>query len=260
MTPLRQTPRLLALAFAVLAASRLIAQDPWARVPPHPTSCYDKEGFTARLSNLRHEVVVQGDRQQAINAAIDEKLNELSPEARQAKMMAFMTKDPMAAGKQMQELATAGERQQGAMAALTHKRQALDEQWRAAQQEFERDNAPLGPVYRKAMAQMEPGGNAALGRQLFAQHNAEYEKLCAKWFTGDRSPFLAYLTALRQFLTKEFIPAEEERASMSTLQFRIYGVDMANYKSTAPHAAAAEYIDAMSRVFGKRRDAPAGSS
>lgn len=258
MPPVPTIRRALAVALTFLVATPFLAQDPWAKVPPHPTSCYDKEDFTAQLSNLRHEVVVLGDRQRDINTAIDEKLNEMSPEAKQAKMMAFMTKDPMAAGKQMQELATAGEQQQGAMMALNQKRQALDEQWKAAQQAFERESAPLGPIYQKAQVQMEPGGNSALGRQLFAQHNAEYEKLCAKWFTGERSPFLAYLGALRQFLEKELIPAEEERTQVSRLQFRIYGVDMANYKSTARHAAATEYMDAMSRVFGKRRAAPAG--
>jgi hypothetical protein len=156
----------------------------------------------------------------------------------------------------MEEIAASGDRAQQSMQLLTQKREALAAQWTAALAQYESDFAPLAPVFSEYMKQSDPAGNAAQARQLAQQYDAGYRTLCAKWFTGANSPFLAYLAALKRFLVEDLIPVEEEGARFNRAQLDINGINSATYKSTSPIEAVAEYLSAMMNVFGKRAGSP----
>jgi hypothetical protein len=241
------------LAFVVLASTTAEGQDPWSRVPPLPQSCYDANpGFVQQLQNISHELTVEMDRQAGINSEITQKSINMDMTEKQQKMMAFMQKNPTEAGKMMQDIAMAGQKSGQDVERLKERTQAFDEQLKSAEKLYATDNAVLDGIQKKYL----DAENLALARQLAAQYNTEYEKLCAKWLKSESSPLLKYLADYKRYLVEEQIPMDEERAQWAKKEFTLYGVPSTGYKSTAVPKAVTDYLGAMITVYGRRNTAP----
>ncbi len=255
---LRRSAPLVALATSLRLAEPPVAQDPWSKVLPFPTSCYDNEtpGFVGRLSNISHEIVVASDKQNDINSALRQKIIDMDPSEKQSKMMAFMMKNPSEAGKVMQEIATAGERQTAATERLVQKQSALAAQLRAAEAQYDTDFKPMAAVFAEYMKEADPSGNAARARQLAAEFDAGYERHCAKYLTAGSSPLLKYLSDYRSFLLEVQIPNDEANMKYQKLDFEINGVVSTTFKSTAVQRAVVAYLSQLSTVFSRIRAVP----
>ena len=250
---------LFVVASLAFAAPPLAGQDPWAKVPAFPTTCYDDGSYGTRLSNLRHELTTEADAQNSINSEIRQKSIDMDPMVKQQKMMAFLQKNPAEAGPMMQGIAMAGQKSAQDVERLSSRTKAMDEQLKAAEDQYKTEFAPLNEIHKKYNANMpEHGnpGNPALVRQYGEQYNAGYERLCAKWLTTPSSPLLKYLSDYKTFLTEEKVAAGLERAQWEKKEFDLYGVPSANFKPTAAHSAVGDYLDAMHKVFARRPTGP----
>jgi hypothetical protein len=258
---MRPSGTLPALAASLFLVSPLVAQDPWSMVPAFPTACYDNEtpGFGEKLSSIRHEITVISDRQNAINGAVGQKLNGLDVATQQSNMMAFMTKNHAKAGAMMQEIALVGQTQHRVLQRLTELTGALAEQWDAAEAEYARENDALSAIqieWSKVAPAPGSPGDPVRARQLAAKHDAEYERMCAKYLVSEASPFLKYLANFRNYLVTEQIPGDAERTRYQKLQFEINAIPAGDFESTDVHKAVGEYLVAMQKVFSRRHTTP----
>lgn len=257
----RSTAALNALACLVTVSLPLAAQDPWSKVPAFPTACYDNsgQGFHGAVSDIRHELVVAGDKQREINSALREKLANLDVSEQQSRMMAFMMKDPATAGAKMQEIALAGQKQQQALERLAQTHSALAEQLEAAEAQYAVEKAALDAIqveYSKVAAAAHSPGDPVRAKQIAARYDAEYQKMCAKWLVAESSPLLKYLASKKSLLIKEQIPGEEERASHEMFQLEVNGIPTAGFKSAGVYTAVVAYLDDVTKVFGRRHSVP----
>ena len=246
------------LATAVGLAPSIAAQDVWAKVPPFPTSCYDNEtpGFVDRLSNIRHEIVVASDQQNDINSALRQKVIDMDPSEKQSKMMAFMMKNPTEAGKVMQDMATAGQREAAAVERLSQKTSALSAQLKAAEAKYATDFKPLEAVQKEYQKEADPAGNPARARQLAAQFDAGWEQHCTKYLKAESSPLLKYLADYKTFLLEDQIPGDEAKVKYQKFDFDINGIASTTFKSTAVQKAVTDYLTQVTTVFGRLRAQP----
>lgn len=255
----RSKTALFVISFCIGAP--LAAQDPWARVPAFPTTCYDNEtpAFGERISNIRHEIVVVADQQAAINSALKQKLNGLDVATQQSNMMAFMTKNPAKAGAVLQEIALAGQKQQQVLQRIAELTGALREQWNAADAEYARENDALKAIQvEHSKVAPAPGapGDPVRARQIAARYDAEYAKLCAKYLTSASNPFLKYLADFKNYLITEQIPGDDERAKYEKLQFELNGIPSAGFKPNGTYTAVSEYLNGVHKVFSRRHTVP----
>ena len=244
-----------ALAFA---ASPLAGQDPWSKVPAFPTTCYNDGAYSTRLSNIRGELATEISAQESINTEIRQKSINMDMMVKQQKMMAFLQKNPAEAGPMMQGIAMAGQKSAQDVERLSSRTKAMDEQLKAAEDQYKADFAPLNEIHKKYNANMpEHGnpGNPALVRQYGEQYNAGYERFCAQWLMTPSSPLLKYLSDYKTFLVEEKVAAGLERAQWEKKEFDLYGVPSAGFKPTAAQAAVTDYLNAVHKVFDRR---PAG--
>jgi hypothetical protein len=242
----------------LILASPIRAQDVWARVPALPKACYTEgETFRDGLMKQIEAVRAESRKQGAINGALDEKLKQLDLGTQQSRMMAFMQKDPSTAQKYMQDVMTSSTKQQQAVAELTAKRTALDEQRDHVEAQYKAEATPLDHLNATHMSETEPGGSVAKAAAAARQYNSEYQKLCAKWWSASDSPFLSYLGALKRFEVEDAIRIEDELARVQKVHFEIFGIPGgAAYKSTASMDAAIEYMNAVDKIYQKRLAAP----
>ena len=254
--------RLALLAIAELTTTApLRGQNPWTKVPPNPTSCYEDgtPGFSDQVSSIRHDVFTEKDRQNVINAELRQRLNNMDMMEKQSKMLAFMQRNPTDAGKVMQDIAMAGQQTPEGLERITSRRKALDDQLKAAESQYAQDDALLGGIHRKVNENAPaPGspGNPVLFRQYTQEYNAQYERVCAKWLMSAASPLLKYLSDFKRFLQDEQVPTHLETARVAKVELDLYGIPSANYKPTFAHDAVVEYLDAMRKVFTRRQAAP----
>src|SRR5688572_1746643 len=249
----RTTP---ALLLSIVLVAPLGAQSLWSRVPAFPTACYTKnETFAADVEKARSDLDAAITRQAEVNAAVKAKQQALDMGQQQARMMAFLQKDPVAGRKYMEAVA-AGPEQQTRIAAMSTKRAALQEQWNTAKAEFDTERAALVAMRQKAAEQGESGGSPARARELTIKHNGAYEQHCAKWFRDPKSPFLVYLADLKRFLVEDAIPYGESAERTEPLNFQVFGIPATGYRTTATSDAVKEYLEVAGRVFDPRLAEP----
>jgi hypothetical protein len=246
------------LVVALLLSSRAAAQAPWNRSPALPTACYTKgEEFIAVVQRMRDAIGEEIQKQADINSAIKAKVGEIDAGTKQARMMAFLQKDPAAASKVMQDMSTAGQRNQPAVDAMNARKQELEEQLAAINKRHDTEHASAtGGLEQQLRAELDPSGNAAKARTLGAQLNAAYQGHCAKWWT-ESSPYRAYLSALKEYHEQHAIPVAEEGARIDKAALDLYGVPHTGFKSVAPLQAVHDYLGAVFQIYQKRRLEPA---
>jgi hypothetical protein len=91
------------------------------------------------------------------------------------------------------------------------------------------------------------------GEELMAKYNAEYESLCAKYFTGADAKFKTWLKEYNKFLIEHEVPFNQKMLKSQYGQFGL-SVD----ESVASLMAIEKYLDKCQLVFGLRRPYPQG--
>src|ERR1041384_7357808 len=85
----------------------LAAQSAWSRVPTLPTNCYQKQDqFFEQSDKEWVDLGTASEQQRATNSALSHQVTTMDPATKQARMMAFMQKDPANAAAFMQQGAT----------------------------------------------------------------------------------------------------------------------------------------------------------
>ena len=241
-------------AWSLLASAPPSAQGLWSKVPPFPTTCFTQDQFYEQAGKAYEETLALYKKQYEENAAIDQRLRDLDAATQQSRMMAFMQKDPMNAGKFMQEAAMAGQRAGDMQADVDAKRKALKEQFETLQSQYKADMAKTDPLWTKFVDAQAHGSNATPAKinEYAAAFNAAYEnRVCAKWWKTT-SPFLPYLADFKRFAVESWIPLEEFVANTKRQSLDIMGIPSAGYKSPGEAQAVGEYLREAQKVFQLR--------
>jgi hypothetical protein len=277
---LAQTP---AKAPAKAVARPAAAADPWARLPAPTTLCYQSTGsthdpFYAQLEAAESAVHADMEKQQAINAKIEEDFRNIDPMEMATRMQQWMMSNPQAAAQYMQAAQNATTDVQADVTAAAQKQKARDAEFDALARGFDdariQAYAPfegrrkalankLGVEYssdRKALAQ----GNAnfygdpstsqadwAEGEKIKAAFDGAYKGLCPAWW-GTDGKAQAYLKQQKAWFVNERIPELERLDAVTTQQYAIMNTPTATYRSTAPYKAVDEYIDIVRKVYDLR--------
>ena len=249
------------LTALLAAASPLAAQTVWSSLPALPNACYTKgESFAADAERALASLQERLDRQEAINAAIQAQMTNLSMGEQQTRMIAFLQRDPVAGQRYMQNVSTAGTEVQERTTALSSQRVVLNDRWNEARAKFEEERKPVWALHGKAQSAWhgEHGvpANPTLGRRLSAEHNTAYEAYCNKWLRSPTSPLLSYLADLKTLLIEEEIPLGERMTESARLSYQVMSIPATGFRSTEPLKAAKEYLDAARKAFEPRLDEP----
>jgi len=251
---------LLSLA-PLLVATTVMAQDPWARVPPLPTSCYGKEdNFAEALDRARGELDAASTGQDKANRALTKQIFALDPATLQQRMMAAMQKNPAQAQQIMQSMQQQGTAESQAQTAAIGQAQTRFEERKAkliADYKAERD-AMLGPIFvRIRKHTTESGGTAAddeAVRTGWIEYNNKYETvLCERWF---KKEVTALLAEYRTYLVNDRIPKQTESAAAAGRQLELFGFSSRDYHTTAGLNGAADYLRFAYDLFNPRRSEP----
>ena len=241
------------LTCSLFASAPVSAQNLWSKVPALPTTCFNQDQFFDQAERVYQEVSALARKQTEANAAVGRQLTELDGSTQQARMMAFLQKDPVNAGKFMQDAATAGQRAQELLTDVERKRKALKEQFETLQSQYKADMAKVGPLWTTFQNATDPGSGvgAAKINEYAAAFNSAYDQVCAKWWKAT-NPFLSYLADVRKFEVETFIPYEEFTAKGKRQQFDIMGISSAGYRSPGEAEAVAEYLKEAQKIFQLR--------
>ena len=233
----------------------LAAQGAWSKAPAFPTECYQPATFFDAAQKVMNDLADAIKTQTETNASIKAKLNELDGAAKQQRMMAFLQKDPVNAGKYMQETAAAGHRVHEQEASVASARNALAEGLKRVNAQYASDEAPIKATHKRRMDAVDRvmAGKGKPGEidALTSEYNAAYEKFCAKWW-GSSSPFLSYLGDQKKHELEVEIPYGDRYAQMEKQQVEIMGLSTSGFKSTAELEAVRRYV-ATIQDFGQRR-------
>ena len=244
-----------ALVFSLAPTAPAIEQGLWSKVPAFPTSCYSNDQFYEQAGNAYGETLPIYKKQYDANEAIDRELSHLDPAAQQTRIMAFLQKDPMNAGRFMQEAATAGQRAQEIQAEVEGKQKALNARFETLESQYKADMAKVDPLWTK----FARASNATVPHlnELAAAFNTAYEtQVCAKWWKSS-SPFLTYLADFKRYETESWIPYKEFVANGKRKSLDVMGMPSAGYKSPGELEAVMEYLKEAQKVFQLRFVGPA---
>lgn len=255
----------LALTFCstVLSVSPVMgaaaASDPWTGVPAFPTACYsEKDGFYDALEKAKAALEDDIRKQEALNAVPTEALRQLDPMEKQRRMQAYLMKNPQEAVKYLQETQELGAAVQEAVPKDAERRQQLDDELVALRSRYDAAlTAALAPMEAKIrtlpLSDGEGGSPQWAIDQRLAQlkkENAEYERLCAEWWTGS-GRFPSWLKRDRDQLQGH--AALEARSDAATrANFNVMGISAGAYRSTTGMSAVRQYMMHVSNVFGGR--------
>jgi hypothetical protein len=229
-------------------------------VPALPTQCFTDDGFFQTAGNVSHDVVLPAyQRQYDANEAIDKQLQALDAGTKQQRMMAFVQKDPMNAGRFIQESQMGAQRSGEMQTEVDNKRKALAERYKTLEAQYKSEFATTtDPLWTKFMNAQAPGAEVTVAqvKEYAAAFNAAYEKLCAKWWRGE-TPFAAYLRDFKTFEMESPIPLAEFGAKTKRQTLDIMGIPSAGYQSVGEQEAVMDYIKEAQKVYQLRFPAKA---
>ena len=287
-TNFRRAP-LAAAAFACLSASAALAQTPaaagpWAKVPALPTTCFQSiatnqpDPFYARLEAAKTAIAADIDRQQAINAKIEEDFNNIDPMEKAQRMQQWMMSNPQEAMAFMQAAQAAPAEANQELESLEQQRQSQEAEWNALKKSY--DDARIAAyapaeARRKVLAGKlgyEYGSppkdlvNPFLGfaadpstptadwneaESISGLLDQKYKALCPAWW-GASGKFHAYMKAQKAWFIQERIPYLEKFDAPKLQQYAMMSTPAATYKSIATQKAVSEYLDLAWKVFSER--------
>lgn len=189
------------LGVMLLIASPLLAQNPWNRVPPLPSSCYQKDdSFGEDAARVELEFSAAVERQKVVNEEVAQRWTNLDPAQQQVRLTAFMQRNPAGAADAVQQL------QSGFGVQVTsYPSGKQPDDFRTELQQLEADYLADG---NRLLPNVDP---ETAGAAAYARYNAAYVALCHSWIalgarTGSDPRFSGFLARYREFLTREYIP------------------------------------------------------
>lgn len=254
---------------------------PWAKVPPLSTLCYGFSGenyepFVGKLEAAKAAIQADRDRQDAINAKIEEDFRSIDPMEMASRMQQWMMSNPEEAMKFMQGQQAMAEQVTEDVTTLQERAQARDAELKALMKRYEDAliqaygpaRARLDAIYgRKTTDRKEllyprftgdPSNSDAVwaeGEAINAAADQAYRSLCPQWW-GANGQFHAYLKRQKDWFVKERIPELERGDAPRLQQYAIMNTPAASYRSTATHKGVVEYLDLIWKVFRERDGGP----
>ncbi len=278
---------LTAVAAGLVCVSALHAQapakpaGPWARVPPLSTLCYgfigeNWEPFLTKIQAAKAAIEADREKQEAINAKIEEDFRNIEPMEMASRMQEWMMRDPEAAMAMLQGQQAMAESMPEEMASRQAESQARETEWKALVRRYEDARIQAyGPSRtrlealngRKVTDRKEllypwfsgdtgtPLAAWAEGESINAAADQAYRSLCPQWW-GATGHFHAYLKKQKDWFIKVRIPELAMNDAVKLQQYSIMDTPAASYRSTAELRGVAEYLDLVWKVFGERDSSP----
>lgn len=245
-------------SFVCLPAGAEEIADPWALLPALPTACYAQEDtYSDQAYAAAATLDAERIRQDEINLALSQQLSNIDPMEQQQRMMDFMMENPQEAQKYMESVAGAGATANEEMPkfndesyALQAERQTLDADYGAAV------NA-LDQAYRDGIAGLfeEPqkfDADFAKYSAAVDAYNGGYANLCARYLKNG----LYYDWLARQQDLERRLVALSVDNDVTAENYRMFGIDADQYRSTYELSAAKRQVDAALQIFNRRKLEP----
>jgi hypothetical protein len=270
----------LACLFAWSPSFAQAAGGPWAKVPPLSTLCYgfageEWEPFIGKLEAAKAAIQADREKQEAINAKIQEDFQSIDPMEMASRMQQWMMSNPEEAMKFMQGAQAVAEQLPEELEAHRQRELARDAEWNSLVKRYE--DARI-QAYAPAQARLDalrgkttkredllypsfmgdPSDSQAewaAGEAANAAADKAYQALCPQWW-GANGQFHAYLKQQRNWFVSERIPELERGDAPRIQQYAIMNTPAASYRSTAEFQGVTEYLDLVWKVYRVRDSKP----
>jgi hypothetical protein len=263
-TSLAILPALLSAQTRAAAPAR--AAGAWSRVPAFPAGCYaGADDFGSRLASSIAATEADRESHAERKAALSERMRAIDPMEQARRMQAYMMQNPTEAAAAMQAVQATGADAADAYGGDYYRGQEFA---RFAPNFKEALAAAIAPTeaaiaaHVKAKATWDQGGftfwftapaDEARLLSLVAQQNADYERLCAAWLTGNGT-IPRWMRTYRTYLTDELVPRLEAADQAGMMQVRIIlGPEMGDYSSRESLDAVLDYLKKATEMNGLRR-------
>lgn len=256
---------------------------PWARVPASTTLCYQSTGseddpFYAKLEAARAAIQSDKEKQEAINARIEQEFFNIDPMEMASRMQQWMMSNPQEAAKYMQAAQAAPAQAQADIASAAQHQQAQEAAFNALVKSWEDARiqayapvegrrkalaAKMGYAYsadREALAKAYAGfysdpstsrADMVEGESINGALDQAYKALCPQWW-GANGKAQAYLKTQKDWFVRERIPYLEKSDAAKLQQFAMMSTPAATYRSTAAYQAVDEYLALVRKVYDVR--------
>lgn len=288
MSVIHSRAPLVAVALWCLVASspafaEAAAADPWARVPPFTTLCYQRvdsvaDPFDAKIEAAKAALQADWEKQAEINAKIEEEYQSIDPMEMASRMQQWMMNNPQEAMAYMQAAQAAPAVAEASLTLVEQQRKSQDAEWNALMTSYEdarlQAYAPatarhktlalkIGYGWTDTRAALlhsrmafapDPGpthADFAEGEAINGEYDRAYQALCPEWWGAD-GKFHAYLKQQKDWFIKERIPYWETYDAPKLQKYVIMSTPTASYRSQATVKAVEEYLDLVRTVFGER--------
>ena len=265
------------------APKAALAAGPWAKVPAFTTLCYQATGsvndpFYAQLEAAKSAVHADMEKQQAVNAKIEEDFRNIDPMEMASRMQQWMMSNPQEAAKYMQAAQANSAEVVADVESAAQRNQAREAEFNALAKGFEdariQAYAPiegrrralankLGYKYgtdRKALAEGNTNfygdpstsqADWAEGESIKGAFDQAYKGICPQWW-GANGKAQAYLKQQKAWFISERIPELERVDAPRLQQYAIMSTPAASYRSTAVYKAVDEYLGVVRKAYDLR--------
>lgn len=252
------------LGWAGGSAGQSAGADPWARVPATPTGYYSDDGFLDRVNQAYDAVVSDIEKQTKINAEIKKRFDQMDASEKMQRMQTLLMKNPQDAAKMMHAMQAAATTTNGGVTAANNTKLLQDLPVHEANFSAALDKS-LKPLQArqdemlrtrtKAISEGEQGfktpADAAQYAALVQQENAEYEKICAAYFSP-KGAFTNWLASYKEDIVKKMIVAGEANDSAIVTQLAVMDTPTSGYRSTAGLDGVRDYLEKVKQVYSLR--------
>jgi hypothetical protein len=233
-------------------------------VPAFPATCYQSEDFSAPADKAYAALAAAIERQQKINAAIEQEFKEMDMAEMAQRMQAFMMKDPQRAADmlrgQQAVAAAASDKIQRAADTVGPLEAALKNHTAKFQAAVKGVRDPIDAQMKQLTdAKALPAhefvvfGTAADEAQylgLLARLNTDYEKICAAWW-GPSGAFQTWLGDLKTYYAN-LILSDEQAAAAMAFKFALLDTPSGGYRTTHAMSHVQQYVRRAREVFELR--------
>ncbi len=249
------------------------ATGPWAKVPAFPTVCYaENDPFVGKIEAAMNAVQADVDRQQAVNATIEEDYRNIDPMEKVNRMQQWMMSNPQEAMKHAQTVQSLGQSQEQLQGLL------------AEEQTFNEEKQSLPTRYQSALKQAyapAEARQAALNKKIEAagqcegmhigcrmteadwaeqdaiqrQRDTAYRATCAQYF-GATGQLPGFLKRYRDWLLTVRIPVGQRGTDAILAQYAIMNTPAASWQSTDAGELAVKYMGDVESLYSLRDSEP----
>jgi hypothetical protein len=236
----------------ILAASPMLAQSQWSKVPALPQACYrGQDTFERDAQALKTQLESDIERQKTINRGIMDQVFKADPATLQQRMMAAVQKNPEKSQEIIQAMQSLGTpaSQGSATEAGTEGADFHARKTRARDEYIEESKKVLGRSYAAAVAAPAQTRNTAWG-----EYNRQYETVtCERWF---RKQIPDLLTEYRTYLVEQRIPKQQAGDAKPVPMLEMLGVSAKEFRSVAEMRGVVDYLGLALDLYTMRSNTP----